>query len=128
MKSGRASLDPGRIGTSRSRNNTRGADQVSRKVGGVSGASGSVIDSGFTNKSVKGGGDRWVIMATAMTNALERMRLMWELLDRLQELHTSQDCICAQHLGNWTPLKNEVTAVANILKSGLKARDYEERS
>src|SRR5579863_6869942 len=69
---------------------------------------------------VKGGGDRWLIMATAMTNALERMRDMYQLIERLRELHAREGCTCAQHSGNWIPLQNETAAAANILKSGLK--------
>ena len=73
------------------------------------------------SSQAKGGGERWVIMATAMTNALERMRIMYELISHLKELHEREGGPFSA-AGNWTPLLNETAAVANILKTGLKAR------
>jgi hypothetical protein len=99
----------------------------------------TAVDSGLTNKcpdcgalhregcsiitkqTSKGGGDRWVTMATAMTNALERMRIMYELISHLKELHEKTGGPFSAS-GNWTPLLNETAEVANILKTGLKAR------
>ena len=77
---------------------------------------------GLTRSDVKGGGDKWVKMATAMDSALDRMRTMYELIQRLQELHDGLMCCCAQDLMNWEPLLEETAAAANILKAGLKAR------
>jgi len=103
-----------------------GGDTGARKRGGLA-SSGAIDSRALSVDGAKGGGERWLKMASAMDTALDRMRIMWELIDRLQALHAESGCNCAQHSGNWTPLKNEVTAVANVLKTGLKARDYEQR-
>ena len=65
----------------------------------------------------KGGGDKWVRMAGAMDEALERMRTVYQLID-----HYKKDRVfdCAPE--SWDPLLNEIASVAGVLKIGLKAR------
>lgn len=65
--------------------------------------------------------DRWLMMAGAMDQALDRMRTAWLTIEGLRELHSAKDCF-ACHPGNWRPLLDEIEACAEILKHGLKAR------
>lgn len=70
--------------------------------------------------SPKGGGDRWVKMASAMDAALDRMRTLHATVNRMREV--SQRDRVDVHNSTLTAVLSEIADVANILKTGLKAR------
>ena len=73
-------------------------------------------------KTEKGGGEKWLIMATAMDAALDRMRILYLTLDRARTVSREDQIIF--HPIEAQAILGEVAAVANILKSGLKARSH----
>ncbi len=76
------------------------------------------------SRGSKGGGDKWVKMATAMESALDRLRTFYETLNGLRPIGDGwgDQPMVQLHPAERQALLDEVAAAANILKAGLKAR------